>query len=89
HDMSGLELKAKGDRFRTYYVDRTVDGSPADLAGLREGDELLFINNNSASELTISDIYKVLQTGEGKEISILVRRSGQIVIAQFALKRQI
>ncbi len=89
HDMSGLELKAKGERFRTYYVEKTVDGSPADLAGLREGDELLFINNSSASDLTISDIYKVLQTGEGKEVSLLIRRSGQIIIAQFALKRQI
>ena len=89
HDMSGLELKAKGEHFRTYYVAKIVDGSPADLAGVREGDELLFINNNSANELTISDIYKVLQKGEGKEVSMLVRRNGQIIIANFALKRLI
>ncbi|MBC3783666.1 aspartyl protease family protein [Spirosoma utsteinense] len=87
HDMSGMELRAKGDQFRTYYVDKVVDGSPAALAGLREGDELLFINNNSANELSISDIYKVLQKGEGKEVSLLVRRSGQIIVASFALKR--
>jgi len=89
HDMSGLELRAKGERFRNYYVDRIIDESPADLAGLREGDELLFINNNSATEMTISDIYKVLQKGEGKEVSVLVRRNGQIIIAHFALKRLI
>lgn len=89
HDMSGLELRAKGERFRNYYVDKIVDGSPADLAGLREGDELLFINNNSANDLSISDIYKVLQKGEGKEVSVLVRRSGRIIIANFALKRLI
>ena len=89
HDMSGLELRAKGERFRNYYVDRIIDESPADLAGLREGDELLFINNSSATEMTISDIYKVLQKGEGKEVSVLVRRNGQIIIAHFALKRLI
>lgn len=89
HDMSGLELRAKGERFRNYYVDKIIEGSPADLAGLQEGDELLFINNNSANDLSISDIYKVLQKGEGKEVSVLVRRSGQIVIAHFALKRLI
>lgn len=89
HDMSGLELRAKGERFRNYYVDKIIDGSPADLAGLREGDEVLFINNSSANDLTISDIYKVLQTGEGKEVSMLVRRSGQIIVAHFALKRLI
>ena len=89
HDMSGMELRAKGERFRNYYVEKIIDGSPADLAGLREGDEVLFINNNSTNDLSISDIYKALQKGEGKEVSMLVRRSGQIIIANFALKRLI
>lgn len=89
HDMSGMELRAKGERFRNYYVDRIIEGSPADLAGLQEGDEVLFVNNSSVKDMTISDIYKVLQKGEGKIITMLVRRSGQIVLANFALKRLI
>ncbi|MBD2754792.1 aspartyl protease family protein [Spirosoma validum] len=89
HDMSGMELRARGSGFRNYYVDKIVEGSPADMAGLVEGDEVLFVNNNSANDLTISDIYKLLQKGEGKEISLLVRRKGQIVLATFALKRLI
>lgn len=89
HDMSGLELRAKGERYRNYYVDKIVEGSPAYLAGLQEGDEVLFVNNSSASDMTISDIYKVLQKGEGKEVSMLVRRNGQMIIATFALKRLI
>lgn len=89
HDMSGLELRAKGDRFRNYYVERILTGSPADLAGLQEGDELLFVNNSSANDLSISDIYKLMQRGEGKQVSMLIRRNGQIFVAQFALKRLI
>ncbi len=89
HDMSGVELRAKGERFRNYYVDKVIEGSPADLAGLQEGDEVLFVNNSSTKDLSISDIYKALQKGEGKEVSLLVRRNGQIVIAHFALKRLI
>ncbi|UFH55339.1 aspartyl protease family protein [Spirosoma sp. KNUC1025] len=89
HDMSGMELRARGADFHKYYVDKIIDGSPADIAGLVEGDEVLFVNNTSANELTISDIYKMLQKGEGKEVSMLVRRNGQIIIAQFALKRLI
>lgn len=89
HDMSGLELRAKGSQFRNYYVDKIVEGSPAALAGLQEGDEMLFVNNTSTSDLTISDIYKILQKGEGKEISVLVRRNGQIFLTHFALKRLI
>ncbi|MCK8492214.1 MULTISPECIES: aspartyl protease family protein [Spirosoma] len=87
HDMSGLELRAKGEQLRNYYVGKIIEGSPADLSGLKEGDEVLFVNNYSAKNLTVSDIYKILQKGEGKEVSILVRRNGQMVIAHFALKR--
>lgn len=89
HDMSGMELRAKGEKFRNYYVDKVLDGSPAGLAGLQEGDELLIINNSPVNELSISDIYKVLQKGEGREVSVLVRRSGRVIIASFALKRLI
>ena len=89
HDMSGMELRAKGESFRTYYIDKVVDGSPAAMAGLEEGDEMLFVNNNSTKELTISEIYKMLQRGEGKEVSVLVRRGGQMIVASFLLKRLI
>ncbi|ADB41574.1 aspartyl protease family protein [Spirosoma linguale] len=89
HDMSGMELRAKGERLRNYYVDKVIDGSPADMAGLMEGDEVLFVNNTSSNDLTVSDIYKILQKGEGKEVSILVRRNGQIIVTSFVLKRLI
>jgi len=87
HDMSGVELKAKGAQLKTYYIGRVIEGSPADLAGLVEGDELMFINNAAAGEMTISDIYKLLQRGEGKEVIMVVRRNGQMALAQFTLKR--
>ncbi|MGA0556007.1 aspartyl protease family protein [Larkinella sp. VNQ87] len=89
HDMSGLELKARGTNFRNYYIEKVIDDSPAARSGLRDGDEVLFINNTPAGDLNVSEIYKMLQKGEGKEISILVRRNGAIVFAQFALKRMI
>lgn len=89
HDMSGMELRAKGDGFRTYYIEKIMPESPADQAGLQEGDELVFVNNDSVSALNISDIYKALQRGEGKEVTLVVRRRGSIFVAQFALKRVI
>ena len=89
HDMSGLELRARGESFRNYYVDKILENSPAEMAGLKEGDEVLFVNNKSSNDLTISDIYKILQKGEGREVSVLVRRNGQMVITSFVLKRLI
>lgn len=89
HDMSGLEIRAKGNDFRTYYIEKIMPGSPADQAGLEESDELLFVNNDSVGLLNISDIYKALQRGEGKEVTMVVRRRGNVVVAQFALRRVI
>lgn len=89
HDMSGIELRARGEKFRNYYVDKIVAGSPADLAGLKEGDELLFVNNSPVGTITISDIYKLLQKGEGKEISLVLRRGNELVVGHVVLKRLI
>lgn len=89
HDMSGMELRAKGKDLKEYVVDRIIEGSPAWAAGLEEGDQVLFINNKSSDDLIISEIYKILQKGEGKEISLLVRRKGTIHFTKFQLKRMI
>ena len=89
HDMSGLELKAKGAGYRTYYIERIMENSPAETAGLQEGDELMFINSEQASTLSISNIHKALQQGEGKEVTLVIRRDGQLHITRFALKRMI
>lgn len=89
HDMSGIEFRAQGQDFKDYIIDKVVEDSPAWDAGLQEGDELLFINNKSADDLIISEIYKLLQKGEGKEIAMLVRRKGVIHFAKFQLKRMI
>jgi predicted aspartyl protease len=89
HDMSGLELRAKGKDLKEYVVDRIIEGSPAWDAGLEEGDEVLFINNKSSDDLIISEIYKLLQKGEGKEITLLIRRKGIIHFTKFQLKRMI
>ena len=49
----------------------------------------MFVNNTATGELTISDIYKILQKGEGRVVTMLVRRGGQIIVTDFALKRLI
>ena len=87
HDMSGMEVRAKGKSFRQYYVQNIIDGSPAFLAGLQEGDELLFINSESVEELALSELYQRFQRKEGKEMHVVVRRNGRLVSADFALKR--
>ena len=87
HDMSGMDLRAKGEKFNEYYIDKVIEDSPADAAGLQKDDRLMFINNSSANELNMTEIYKLLQRKEGKAIDLVVNRKGRLVFTTLILKR--
>ncbi|TDE13886.1 aspartyl protease family protein [Dyadobacter psychrotolerans] len=89
HDMSGMEIRADGKELRSYFVNHVLDSSPAFSAGLKEGDQLLFINDHAASELNVSEIYKMMQRGDGRSIDLMVKRQGEIFFARLTLKRMI
>lgn len=89
HDMSGLEIRAESKNLRSYFINHVVESSPAEKAGLKEGDQLLFFNDLSANELSMSEIYKMMQRGDGRNIDLLVKRDGQIFFARLTLRRMI
>jgi hypothetical protein len=89
HNMSGMELIARGQDFKEFIVDRVLEDSPAEAAGLEAGDQLISINGQYCRNLTISDVQKLLQKGDGREIVLIVRRGAEILATSFALKRVI
>jgi predicted aspartyl protease len=89
HNMSGLEFIARGEKFKEYFIDRVEINSPGYNAGFREGDQIISINNNMYAEESLSNIYKTLQKKEGKSVSILVKRNGDLIFNSFVLKRLI
>jgi hypothetical protein len=89
HDMSGMEIRAEGKDLRSYIVNHVAEKSPAADAGLFEGDQLLFIDDHAAGELNVSEIYKLMQLGDGKHIELLVKRNGTIFFTRLTLRRMI
>lgn len=89
HDMSGLEIKAMGNGYKNYFVNAVNKDSPAKRAGLAEGDQIMFINEQSAEDLSVSEIYKMLQIGDGKAVELLMKRDGKLFFARFVLQRLI
>ncbi|CAN1528262.1 PDZ domain containing protein [Spirosomataceae bacterium] len=89
HDMSGMEVRAKGEGFSEYFVTFVTPGSQADLAGIKENDQIIFMNDKHFKELNINDIYKKLSKKEGTEIELFVRRNGELKFCSFKLKRVI
>ena len=89
HDMSGMEVRAKGTNFDEYFVTFITPGSQADLAGIKENDQIIFMNNKHYKSITINDIYKKLSKKEGTEIELFLRRNGELKFCYFKLKRVI
>jgi len=89
HDMSGMDVRARGDDFNQYFINKILEGSPAEGAGLLEGDEIIFMNNQNVKDMAISEMYKILSRKEGKEIELFIRRKGELKFANFRLKRMI
>ncbi|MGB3617308.1 MAG: aspartyl protease family protein [Catalinimonas sp.] len=88
-DMSGLELRAVGDDFSTFVVNRVAHASPAAEAGLHPGDEIMYVDNLSAKELQLANIYDLLQKKAGRKITLLVRRDGALLVTTLVLRRLI
>ena len=89
HNMSGIELMAKGNDYHEYMIDRVIENSPADNAGLLQGDQVMFINNKSSKDISISEIYKLFQKGEGKNVNLIMNREGKLFFATINLRRLI
>lgn len=86
-DMSGLDLRANGENFRSFVIDRVEAGSPAEQAGLMAGDQIITINGTMAHQMKLSEIYKLFQRKEGKQIKMVVRRGNDFIFTEFELKR--
>lgn len=89
HDMSGMYLNAIGPNLDTLQVIRVESGSPAYKADIQKGDVLLFVNGKSLKSNTLSQIYSLLSSKDGRKIRCKILREGEIFKVQFRLKRAI
>lgn len=80
YSYSGIEL---------YFIDGSVEigdvakGSPAEQAGLLEGDAVVAINNNFSQNL---NQYKVALQAANEKIRMIVRRNGELIQIDFKVR---
>jgi predicted aspartyl protease len=89
HDMSGMEVRAQGKYLDKFMVTYISPGSQADKAGVKVGDQIMFLNNKNFKNLNINDIYNQLSKKEGHGIELFLRRGEELQFAYFKLKRVI
>src|SRR5690606_29801007 len=62
------------------------ENSPAALAGMQVGDEILEVNNKPAYQYTLNEINELFYSKEGKSIKMLISRNGVQQRVKFDLK---
>jgi S1-C subfamily serine protease len=69
-----------------FTIVRLRENSPALLAGLQVGDEVLKVNNRSAWKMDLDDFTRLFTSEEGKNIDLEVSRKGSRQKFQFQLR---
>jgi hypothetical protein len=87
-DMSGIELAADGEDFKTLVVNEVAADSPAAEAGLKEEDELVTIDSRPVAEFGLDKIRQMFRQ-EGKEYLLGIKRGEQTLQVKIKLRRQI
>ncbi len=86
YNLSGIDVTTPIPDFPLFEITKIRKGSPAWIAGLEEGDQIMTINGLETSEFTLSNIIQMLQSRAGKKLTVGIRREEQNFSAKFTLE---
>lgn len=92
-DMSGITVRMMPTTEKRFYVHQLREGSPADKAGIKLGDEIVTVNGIPIDFWELTGITELLRSRVGKKVKLdVLRQKGEtilIVSKNITLKRQI
>ncbi len=86
YNLSGIDLMTPFPDLPVYQVTKIRKGSPAWIAGLEVGDQIVSINGIEAGDYELSNIIQLLQSKAGRTILVNVRRENELFQAKFTLE---
>lgn len=87
YNMSGMEITNPMPGLPIFTIADIREDSPAFLAGLKENDQILSLNNRHHKTMELNDINLLLQSKEDKKIKVKVLRNGEEIKTNFQLKK--
>lgn len=88
HSVFNLNLSQKLEQTigQVFKVVELREDSPADIAGIKVGDEILEINNTPAHKFQLNEINQMFYSKEGRTIRMTISRNGYEQKVKFDLK---
>ncbi|GAB4334015.1 MAG: hypothetical protein OHK0038_10640 [Flammeovirgaceae bacterium] len=85
-NLSGIEIGSPVPGLPIYEITQIRENSPAQIAGLMKGDQIVSLNGVSVSQYTMNEIIALFQSKAGKTLRIGVMRNMDIVVKKVTLK---
>jgi len=85
-DKSGLTIYAFGHNLKQFIVKQVVPNSPADRAGVKEGDLITRLCKKTAKRWNLERMIKLFQRKIGTEINMVVKRGDTEIPIDFILE---
>lgn len=89
HDMAGIELYTEGGPPSRTIVNKVEPNSPADIVGLKEGDEITAINFKKIDDYSIDEIGAIFKAKNGYSVIVEIWRNKSFLIKLLKLKKRI
>lgn len=86
YNLSGIDVTTPMPDIPVFQIVKVRKGSPAWIAGLEVGDHIVTINGIETSEYKLSNIIQLLQSRDGKKLTIGIRRQDLVFSAKFTLE---
>jgi len=86
YNLSGIDITTPIPDIPVFEIVKIRKGSPAWIAGLEVGDQIVTINGIETSEYRLSNIVQMLQSRDGKKLTVGIRRQELLLSAKFTLE---
>lgn len=82
----GIQLGVKENNL---VVIAPIEGTPADRAGIKAGDFIVKVNDETTKDMTLTDAVQKMRGPKGSKVTLTIRREGEQTSLVFSLVREI
>lgn len=87
YNLSGIDIIATGNNFKTFTVVHVVENGPGYNVGILPGDIIMSVNGNGAGTLVLEDINALFRSNVGVIVNLVIMRNYTFHNVKLRLKR--